>query len=210
MIGGTGNDTYVVDSLTDVVSELTTVSTEIDTVQAFVNWTLGTNLENLTLAGSAPINGTGNTLGNTITGNIGANILSGLTGNDTLNGGAGNDTLIGGAGVDRLTGSTGNDTFDYNVLSETGLGSLRDVITDFLSGADKIDFSTLDANTSIVGDQAFNFLALNAALTGAGQLSYNTTTHILSGSTDADAAAEFEIELLGAGANTLTGADFIA
>ncbi|MDP3848257.1 MAG: calcium-binding protein [Pseudomonas sp.] len=210
LIGGAGNDIYVVDSVADVVSEASTLSTEIDTVQSFVSWTLGTNLENLTLSGSVLINGTGNALANTITGGAGANILNGVAGNDTILGGDGNDTLIGGAGTDQLTGGAGVDTFDFNALSEMGLGALRDVVSDFVSGTDKIDLSTLDASTLVAGDQAFTLLALNAALTGAGQLSYNTTTHILSGSIDADAAAEFEIQLLGAGSGTFTGTDFIA
>ena len=46
------------------------------------------------LTGTSAINGTGNTLNNTLTGNSAANTLSGGTGADTLIGGAGNDTYV--------------------------------------------------------------------------------------------------------------------
>ena len=51
------------------------------------------DVENLTLTGTAAINGTGNALANTITGNGGANIIEGKGGADILDGGAGLDTV---------------------------------------------------------------------------------------------------------------------
>jgi Ca2+-binding RTX toxin-like protein len=74
-----------------------------------VTWTLGANLERLTLTGNAT-QGTGNALANTITGNNVANRLGGEAGNDTLVGGGGNDTLNGGSGNDSLDGGTGSDS----------------------------------------------------------------------------------------------------
>ncbi|MBN6870970.1 calcium-binding protein, partial [Pseudomonas granadensis] len=59
LTGGLGNDTYIVDSTGDVIVETSTLSTEIDTVQTSVNYTLGANLENLVLTGTADLNGNG-------------------------------------------------------------------------------------------------------------------------------------------------------
>ena len=72
LAGGLGNDTYVVDSVFDVVTESSGEGT--DQVNASASVTLGGNVENLTLTGSASINGTGNSVGNVITGNSGANV----------------------------------------------------------------------------------------------------------------------------------------
>jgi Ca2+-binding RTX toxin-like protein len=92
LTGGLGNDTYVVNTLKDVITENSGEGT--DTVNASISWSLGNNLENLTLTGTQSIKGTGNALDNVLTGNIGNNILDGGAGNDTLIGGAGNDTYI--------------------------------------------------------------------------------------------------------------------
>ncbi|MGM3309110.1 DUF4347 domain-containing protein [Anabaena sp. WFMT] len=90
LIGGAGNDTYVVDNLGDYIAE--GLNQGIDTVESSITWTLKANLEKLTLTGTAAINGTGNTLNNTLTGNSGNNILNGGKGADTMIGGLGNDS----------------------------------------------------------------------------------------------------------------------
>ncbi|BBF94060.1 hypothetical protein BLTE_27450 [Blastochloris tepida] len=122
LAGGAGNDTYIVDNLGDTVREAAGAGT--DTVKASVSFTLGANVENLTLTGKAAIDGNGNGLDNVITGNAAANVIEGGAGNDTLAGGAGIDTVsyadaagavtvslaittaqdTGGAGTDRLGG----------------------------------------------------------------------------------------------------------
>ncbi|MNZ92304.1 Poly(beta-D-mannuronate) C5 epimerase 6 [compost metagenome] len=141
---------------------------------------------------------TGSNYNDRLTGNTAGNTLSGGAGNDILNGGAGNDLLIGGLGADRLTGGTGADRFDFNVLSEMGVGALRDVIVDFKTAeGDKVELSTLDANTLTAANEAFSFIGANAFGSNAtGQLRF--VNSILYGSTDADSAAEFEVQLLGA------------
>ena len=126
LYGGLGNDTYVVVEAGDQAIEQAGQGT--DTVQAWRGWTLGANVENLTLM--VGIGGTGNGLNNVITGNASNNFLSGLGGDDTLVGGAGNDTLAGGSGADThvFTGAFGQDT-----------------VTDFYAAAgvsDMIRFST--------------------------------------------------------------------
>ena len=90
MLGGAGNDTYIVDNAGDVVTEA--LNNGIDTVQSSVSYTLGANVENLTLTGTANLNGTGNGDANVLTGNGGNNTLDGGAGADTMNGGAGDDT----------------------------------------------------------------------------------------------------------------------
>jgi len=93
LIGGSGNDAYVVDNAADTVTVTENANEGTDTVRASVSWTLGSNLENLTLTGTAAINGTGNALANVVTGNSAANTLDGGAGADTLIGGIGNDTV---------------------------------------------------------------------------------------------------------------------
>jgi Ca2+-binding RTX toxin-like protein len=130
--------------------------------------------------------------------------LTGNSGNNVLNGGLGNDILTGGSGKDSLTGGSGNDTFDFNALSELGLGATRDVITDFTQGQDTFDLATIDSNTSLAGDQAFTFVSSFTAT--AGQLRYSDG--IVYFNTDADTAAEYEIQLTGNLPTTLSATNF--
>ena len=89
MEGGLGNDIYTVDISTDSVVEAG-VGTDLVNSSA-ANFTLGANVENLTLTGVGNINGTGNTLANVLTGNAGNNIFNGGGGVDTMIGLGGND-----------------------------------------------------------------------------------------------------------------------
>ncbi|OCR25223.1 hypothetical protein AFK24_09895 [Pseudomonas syringae] len=185
MLGGRGNDTYVVDNAGDQVIEYSGAGN--DTIKTSISYGLSANVENLVLTGTAAINGTGNTLGNTLTGNSVANLL---------NGGAGNDILIGGAGNDTLTGGAGNDTFIFTSLSDMGkTGASTDVITDFIRGQDKIDLGTLDAITNTSYNEAFSFIGNAVAFTGAGQLRFQDG--VLYGNTDTNSETDFAIKLIG-------------
>lgn len=155
-----GNDTYVV-TAGDIIVEAAAGGT--DTVLASASYTLGENLENLTLGGNSAINGTGNSLANVLTGNGGDNQLFGGGGNDTLNGGAGNDLLDGGTGDDTLAGGSGdniiiggagNDTINLtnsngvdDVIRYTATGFGDDVVNAFdanaAGGQDRIDLGAL-------------------------------------------------------------------
>src|SRR4029077_20880570 len=96
MIGGTGNDTYIVDDAGDVADE--TGGNGTDLVLSAVTFSLSDivhaigGIENLTLTLTGNVNGTGTASANVIIGNIGNNLLAGLGGGDTLTGGAGIDT----------------------------------------------------------------------------------------------------------------------
>ena len=106
--------------------------------------------------------------------NFSATTLTGITrinadlSNDTVAGSGGPDTIVGGGGRDTMTGGLGNDVFDFNLLSESGAGTLWDLITGFAPGTDKIDLSTMDAGilAGNAGDQAFAFIN-NVGFSGA-------------------------------------------
>lgn len=121
--GGAGNDTHIVDSTTDTITE--TANSGIDIVQSSVSYTLGSSLDNLALIGTGAINGTGNSLNNTITGNDANNTLNGEAGNDILSGGSSgygkfsrNDILYGGDGNDILFASNSYDRGSYSYIGK--------------------------------------------------------------------------------------------
>jgi Ca2+-binding RTX toxin-like protein len=168
MNGGLGNDTYVIDSIGDVVTETSTVATEIDTVQSSISYTLGANLENLIFTGTGNINGTGNSLSNTIRGNAGNNILNAGAGNDSVFGMNGNDTLIGGLGADNLTGGLGADRFVYSNFNNSLL-TAPDRIIDFNhSQGDRIVLNSLPIALFYAGIfSTATYSTLNAAVIAA-------------------------------------------
>lgn len=141
MLGGYGNDIYYVDNSGDLVTELAGQGT--DTVYSSISYTLGSNVERLTLTGAAVISAIGNTLANILTGNGSSNLLIGDAGNDTLRGmggndwlpgGAGNDVIEGGDGADILFGSLGNDTVAGGWGSDQytfARGDGQDVVNDY-------------------------------------------------------------------------------
>jgi Ca2+-binding RTX toxin-like protein len=112
MIGGAGDDVYVVDNTSDVVTEAASAGT--DTIEASVTFNVSSNVESIIQTGSGNINSSGNTLDNIMVGNSGTNTLSGGDGNDAISGGDGNDVLNGGNGIDTLNGGNGNDTINGN------------------------------------------------------------------------------------------------
>lgn len=97
LMGGSGDDAYVVDPL-DVLLEQP--GEGLDTVFSSAGWTLGDNLENLTLTGLAAVDGSGNALANRLAGNSAANTFSGGAGDDVylFGTGSGHDILVEWAG----------------------------------------------------------------------------------------------------------------
>ncbi|MFO1163284.1 MAG: Calx-beta domain-containing protein [Reyranellaceae bacterium] len=112
LIGGAGNDSYVVDNPGDRITEV--VGEGADSVYSFISYVLADNIENLQLLGAADLFGVGNGVANILIGNDGGNVLDGQGGDDYIVGGLGNDVLKGGVGNDVLDGGAGTDTADYS------------------------------------------------------------------------------------------------
>jgi Ca2+-binding RTX toxin-like protein len=197
----------VVDNIKDVIVETSKLITEIDTVESSVNWTLGANLENLTLTGSANLNGIGNALANVLTGNTGNNVLNGGAGVDTLKGGDGNDTYVLDqfaelALIEELT-DEGSDTLNISFaatttnkvvdLNDTNLLNVENVT---LLGTGLFNIVGNDLNNNLTGNAFANNLE-----GGAG----NDTLNGAAGNDQLDGGAGNDVLIGGLGTDTLTG-----
>jgi len=158
MFGLAGDDTYTVNHEGDLVVE--SADEGSDKVNSSISYMLTDHVENLTLTGSALINGTGNGLDNGLIGNSAANRLSGEAGNDTLDGGAGNDVLRGG---------TGDDTY---IVDLTSTGALQDTVAEYAGeGNDTLVLRGRYAKTSYVTlALAANLENLDAGATSSSKL----------------------------------------
>lgn len=168
MAGGAGDDTYTIDDAGDVVTEL--ANEGVDTAQSAINFTLGDNIENLTLLNDG-LTGNGNGLANILIGAAGAETLNGLGGDDTLQGLAGDDVLDGGAGADAMTGGQGNDAYIVDDAGDTTVelaGEGEDTVTSSISYT--------------LVDNVERLILTVAGLTGTG----NTGANTLTGSTGDD------------------------
>lgn len=154
MRGGTGNDTYFVDNVGDVVQEIDWRNDGTDTVRSSISFDLSDPtkaigfIEKLVLLGTGNSNGTGNGLDNVVTGNAGNNVLNGNGGNDQLVGRDGDDTLLGGDGEDRLMGGNGADVLDG------GAGVDRAVYGDATAGL-TADLRVAANNTGIAAGDTY-------------------------------------------------------
>ncbi|PDS93056.1 rhizobiocin, partial [Rhizobium sp. S9] len=147
LIGGTGNDTYIVDHVGDLVTEA--ADEGIDTVRTtLANYTLGSDVENLTYINTVAFVGTGNDLDNTITGGAAADTLSGGVGNDTLNGGGGADSLIGGAGDDTYIVDHAGDI--VTEAASAGTDTVRTTLASYTLGSD-VEHLTYIGTAAFVG-----------------------------------------------------------
>ncbi|MBD2597429.1 M10 family metallopeptidase C-terminal domain-containing protein [Nostoc spongiaeforme FACHB-130] len=145
----------------------TTVTTTItDTLSSSVTTTLPTNVENLTLTGTAAINGTGN---------AGNNILKGNSGNNTLSGGNGNDTYVFIAnsvlGIDGIIEATtgGIDTIDLQNTTISSSLNLGITTTQTVNKNLQLTLSANDVIENAIGGKGNDFLTgntLNNFLTG--------------------------------------------
>lgn len=92
LLGGSGNDTYIIDSSFDEIVE--NVDQGFEIAYASVSYALSANIENLILQGSGDFQGIGNAIANTIVGNGGNNYFDGRGGADYLVGGDGDDYYV--------------------------------------------------------------------------------------------------------------------
>jgi hypothetical protein len=198
LIGGLGNDIYVASKASsfEPSSQITENANEgTDTVEfastaTSDGYSLGDNLENLTITGTGNHSAYGNDLNNVISGNSGNNYLSGGGGIDTVSyagapgptgvtvdlgfggfvSGWGSDIL---AGFENIIGSNFNDTLSGDGGSNTLTGR---------AGKDRFNYRTLshsllanfdritDFNASTTGDR-FLVSTACAGLLNAGQVS---------------------------------------
>ncbi len=179
MDGGAGDDILTVDNIGDVAIG----GTGRDQIISYIDYVLASDVEDLTLAGTVAISGTGNAFANRITGNSADNILSG---------GAGNDILDGGAGADQMSGGDGNDIIIVDNIGD---------IVDGGAGRDRVDASISYTLGATVEDLT---LTGAEALTGTGNalanhINGNSGANILYGGDGGD------VLVGGDGADTLYG-----
>ncbi|MEX0282662.1 MAG: M10 family metallopeptidase [Arenibacterium sp.] len=163
MLGGKGNDKYVVDDAGDVVND-TGNDAKDWVMSAILNLDLKNydEIENINLQGDQALNATGSGEANQLKGNTADNVLKGKGGadtlkgaggqdkviggggNDTLRGDGGNDTLRGGGGSDRVEGGGGNDLLAGNKGGDNFVFKGKfgaDIVKDFKSGTDTLTLS---------------------------------------------------------------------
>ena len=206
MYGGPGGDTYTVDNSDDRVIE--NLHGGADRVKSSVSFTLGENVENLTLTGDDDTDGTGNGSANTVTGNTGNNVLSGEGGKDTLRGKAGDDILIGGEGFDIYAGGPGADQFVFGAPSRTS----ADNVTDFSSAqGDRLAIYGADygLDAGLLADDYFGLACSTLADGDHGRFLYNAPSMTLSWDPDGSAATANTTIATFSRAVTLSELDFL-
>jgi trimeric autotransporter adhesin len=129
--GGAGNDRYLVGAGDLAIEDAAGAAGGIDTVVSDVDFTLGANIENLTIVGTASI-GVGNDLANKIIGNDEDNLLLGAGGADTLVGGKGNDSYVVDSAGDKIVELAGDDADEVTSSVDFVLGAQLENL--FLTG----------------------------------------------------------------------------
>jgi Ca2+-binding RTX toxin-like protein len=215
MIGGIGNDSYLVVEASDLVIENGNGGNDL--VVALIDYTLDAHVENLHLTYGRAINGTGNAGGNTILGNSENNGLYGEAGDDWLDGSAGADTVLGGAGNDTLTGYTdgvadvltgGGDADMFWFYERSGNA---DTITDFVSGTDRIaiDSRHLGTGTGTLAANGITFVLGSSAVGAGPTVMFDATTHQVLADADGTGAGSALVLATLTGVATVSASDFL-
>ena len=166
MRGGGGNDLFIVDHQDDRVAH-SGYGDGVTAVEASISFSIaGMYVHNLTLSGSADLDGTGNKGDNVLTGNGGANILDASAGNDILDGGGGADILKGGLGDDLFIVADGRarvreaagEGFDHVEASVSFSLASQHVEALTLTGSEAIDGTGNGLANTLTGNGAANRL----------------------------------------------------
>jgi Ca2+-binding RTX toxin-like protein len=206
MTGGLGDDIFIVNRAGETVIEAASAGTDL--VKSSVNYVLPANVENLELAGSSPVDGTGNSLANVITGSPGANTLAGQGGNDDLRGSGGNDRLLGGTGNDTLKGGAGQDTFVMNTTLNASTNV--DQIVDFAAADDTIELASSIFTQVAPGALASaNFYAGSSAHDADDRIIYDSATGKIYYDSDGNGPIEQVLFAQVAAGTVVTDADFL-
>jgi Ca2+-binding RTX toxin-like protein len=154
MVGAGGNDVYVVDHAGDQAVE--SAAGGVDLVESAASYTLGRELEQLTLTGNGSIDATGNAIANLLTGNNAANRMDGGVGVDTMSGGAGDDSYVVDNVGDRIVELQGRgfDTIESSV-SYSVYGYVEQLT---LVGTAAIDAKGNSLSNALTGNSADNLL----------------------------------------------------
>jgi Ca2+-binding RTX toxin-like protein len=155
--GGADNDVYITDGGDTLIEQ---PNQGIDEVRASVGFVLGPNFENLTLTGTANINGTGNSA---------ANVLAGNAGNNVLDGGAGIDTF-------QMTREAGSNWLtEANLTTGVATGHGTDTLLNFenVRGTESTDYITGNAGNNLIDgagghDEIFVSEGFDTLIGGAG------------------------------------------
>jgi serralysin len=145
-------------------------------------------------------------------GGAGNDKLYGGNGDDVIYGGDGDDLITGGGNHDDLYGGAGKDTFVFLAAGESPppANSAGDRIFDF-DALDVISLKAIDAQGTIVGDQAFAFIGTASfAVQALGQVRYlvQSGSSFVQIENTGDGLMDLEIKLVGY-TTALTTADFI-
>ena len=148
LVGGTGNDLFVVNSAGDIVTVGAIHGT--DTIRSSVSYTASPNVADLTLMGTSALVGTGNALANILTANSGADTLVAGSGTATLVGGSGNDTFVVNSATDLVndtsTAATNTLNSSVNYTLPTDVNNLVFTGTTALIGTANSANDTLTSN----------------------------------------------------------------
>ena len=171
MYGGIGNDIYVLDSSLDTIVELINEGTDVVWTDFTFSLISATNVENLYLFGSAAINGTGNSLNNTVKGNTGNNLLDGGDGEDTaqFTGAKASYTIQYAANKFTVSGIDGIDiltNFEYFLFSDirVSTASLISALTVPIFVAQNIPYRVSSANLTLAGSSTVDTVAFTGTL----------------------------------------------